>query len=91
MHMNLKIVHTLIILIAGLITCIISLINKFAVQDTLILLLVVIIVFYFIGLIAKTLLKRIIDQVKTSEEVIDEDTYIEESKEEDEVLTSSDE
>lgn len=64
--MKLNILHTLIILIGVLITCIISIINKYAVEDTLILILLVFFIFYFVGLIVRLLLNKIMQQTKDS-------------------------
>ncbi|MFP4697273.1 MAG: hypothetical protein ACLFMO_01060 [Eubacteriales bacterium] len=68
--MRLGLIQAFIILIAGLITCIISIINKIKLIDSLFLLLVVLIIFFFIGFLTRKSLKKIITQKKPKEQKV---------------------
>ncbi|TCT15076.1 hypothetical protein EDC18_104226 [Natranaerovirga pectinivora] len=75
--MKLRLIQVFIMLLGGLITCVISIINNYSLDYSLQILLVVLIIFYFIGLLARLSLLRIIKNKKLNNkldntEVIDE-------------------
>lgn len=70
--MYLRLIHTIILLISGLITSIVCMINRFSLEDTLKTILIVLIIFYFFGLIIIVILKKIIDNSSKKSQTIDE-------------------
>ena len=56
-----------VMLLAGAVTCIISIVQKKDIVKSLIILLVVLILFYIIGLIAKYLVEKILKDFKENE------------------------
>ncbi|MFA9375385.1 MAG: hypothetical protein ACERKZ_01395 [Lachnotalea sp.] len=67
---RLKLLPILIMLIAGLITCVIAIVKNFDNAYALTILFIVLLSFYIIGLIARAIIKKVcfIDEVALSEE-----------------------
>lgn len=61
--MQRKYIPTVVMLSAGAVTCIVSIVNKLDVLFSLEILLGVLIVFYVIGIIAKNIISKVLDSV----------------------------
>lgn len=77
--MQTRYIPAIIMLLAGAVTSVISILNRVDTLNSLIRLLVVLIVFYFIGLIAKSIIEKVnksrdISLNSEQEEQIDEDS-----------------
>jgi c-di-AMP phosphodiesterase-like protein len=82
--MHLKLLHIFIILVAGLITCIVSLINDLDLMHTLTLLLQTFVIFYFVGFFVKVMFKKILKEKVVNEEI---EEQINELEEEDQLIS----
>ncbi|TCK97918.1 hypothetical protein EDC19_0320 [Natranaerovirga hydrolytica] len=65
--MRLRMIQTIIMLIAGLITCVLVIINKYPLLDALQIIFLVLIIFYFLGFVTRVLLSKIMKNNLESE------------------------
>ena len=71
-----KYIPSIVMLLAGFIACITTIVNKYDIIETLIIILVVLVSFYIVGLIIRVLFNKfiiveVIEEIKESEEAVE--------------------
>lgn len=81
--MRTKFIPIIIMLAAGFVSCIITILNKYEVSDSLLIILLTLVGFYVIGYIARKILEKVLKPKEEATEEVDENLDQEKENEND--------